>query len=156
MSDLSLSLTHEPFVIFSLPCPDEGGCDRAASVGIWHPVRVIKPHLPQQTKNINCSASLQWLCPPWEFSLYPCHIQTHWQIFPSWWIAKRILTSFLFSVVRSQTHNSYKSISVSVYDTLVCWVFFSFAYVFSFWKNTFFISLCCLAMTASLYFRHVQ
>ena len=42
--------THEPFVIFSLPCPAEEGSDRAALVGTWHPARVNPPHQP--TKQI--------------------------------------------------------------------------------------------------------
>lgn len=38
--DLPLLIwTHEPFT-FSLPCPVEGGSDRAALVGIWCPPRV--------------------------------------------------------------------------------------------------------------------
>ena len=49
MSDLPvLILTHETFVIFSLPCPVEEGSDRAALVGTWHPARVNPPHLPIQ------------------------------------------------------------------------------------------------------------
>jgi len=36
--------TKDPFVIFSLLCPSEGGSDRVAFVGIWHPTQVNPPH----------------------------------------------------------------------------------------------------------------
>jgi len=44
VSDLSVLIsTHEPFVIFSLPCPVEVGSDRVALVGTWCPTRVNSP-----------------------------------------------------------------------------------------------------------------
>ena len=44
MNDLPVLIsTHEPFVLFSLPCPVEEGSDRAALVGTWHPARVNPP-----------------------------------------------------------------------------------------------------------------
>jgi len=35
-----LILTHESFVIFSLPCPAEEVSDRVALVGTWRPARL--------------------------------------------------------------------------------------------------------------------
>ena len=42
---------HEPFIIFSLPCPAEEGSDRVALVGTWHPARVNPPH-PQNQNTV--------------------------------------------------------------------------------------------------------
>lgn len=41
---MDLIWTHEPFVMFSLPCPVAKGCNRVTSVGSWHPPWVNPLH----------------------------------------------------------------------------------------------------------------
>jgi len=38
-------LSHEPSIVFSLPCPAEEGNERAALAGTWTPATVNPPHL---------------------------------------------------------------------------------------------------------------
>lgn len=39
----ALISTHEPFILFPVPCPAGEGSDGAALVGTWHPARVSSP-----------------------------------------------------------------------------------------------------------------
>jgi len=41
----ALISTHEPFIVFSLPCPPEEGSDKMALVNTWHPARADPPQV---------------------------------------------------------------------------------------------------------------
>lgn len=46
MRDLPVLITiHEPFVLYSLPCPAWEESDRVGLVGTWCPARINPPHV---------------------------------------------------------------------------------------------------------------
>ena len=62
-----LILTHDPFVIFSLPCPAEEGSHRVASAGTWHPDR-LNHNTPTLAYSKEWADSCRVPCPIFERS----------------------------------------------------------------------------------------